>query len=90
VATVDIAWQIASKPVMPPTQNDTAQATVRPTYTSHSARAVSAMRGVSLLSFCGPVLSARNSCMPPTFSIGMIATARITMPMPPRKFSDCR
>jgi hypothetical protein len=48
------------------------------------------MRGVSLLSFCGPVLSARNSCMPPTLSIGMIATARITMPMPPRKLSDCR
>jgi hypothetical protein len=90
VATVDIAWHSASNRLMPPTQKARAQAAVRPTYTSHSARAVPAMRGVSLLSFCGPVLSARNSCMPPTFSIGMIATARITMPMPPRKLSDCR
>jgi hypothetical protein len=48
------------------------------------------MRGVSLLSRVGPVVSARNSCMPPTLSIGMIATARITMPMPPTNCSDCR
>ena len=33
------------------------------------------MRGVNLLSFTGPVLSARNSCNPPTPNIGKIAIA---------------
>ena len=41
----------------------------------HNAFAVSVTRGVSLLSFIGPGVSARYSCMPPTPSIGRIATA---------------
>jgi len=48
------------------------------------------MRGVSLLSRDGPVVSARNSWVPPIFSIGRMATARITMPMPPRNWSTWR
>ncbi|OGB94338.1 MAG: hypothetical protein A3G82_14935 [Burkholderiales bacterium RIFCSPLOWO2_12_FULL_67_210] len=45
------------------------------------------MRGVSLASFMGPVASARNSWLPPTPSMGRIATASTRMPMPP---SHCR
>ena len=54
------------------------------------ANILSAMRGVSLVSLVGPVLSARNSWVPPILSIGRIATARITMPMPPRNCSSWR
>ena len=45
------------------------------------------MRGVSLASFIGPVISALNSCAPPTPSSGRIATASTTMPSPP---TSCR
>ena len=38
----------------------------------HSPRAVLEMRGVSFWSFIGPGVSARNSCVPPTPSIGRI------------------
>src|SRR3569833_3104182 len=40
------------------------------------------MRGVSLVSFIGPGVSARYSDMPPTPSMGRMATASTTMPMP--------
>jgi len=52
-------------------------------YTLHSPLAVSVMRGVSLVSFIGPLVSARNSWLPPTPSSGRIATASTRMPMPP-------
>ena len=48
------------------------------------------MRGVSLRSFSGPGISALNSCMPPTPSIGRIATAITMIPMPPYHCSACR
>ena len=54
---------------------------------NHSALAVSLMRGVSRLSFTGPGVSAWYSCMPPTPSIGRIATASTISPMPP---SHCK
>jgi hypothetical protein len=41
------------------------------------------MRGVSLLFFIGPGVSALNSWLPPTPSSGRIATASTMMPMPP-------
>ncbi len=41
------------------------------------------MRGVSLLSFMQPGLSALKSWLPPTPSSGRIATASTMMPMPP-------
>jgi hypothetical protein len=56
----------------------------------HSALAVSVMRGVSLVSFIGPGVSARYSCMPPTPSTGRIATASTMMPMPPNHCVCCR
>ena len=59
------------------------QATVIPTYTSHSALAVEAMRGVSFESFIGPGVSALKSCMPPTPSSGSTATVSTMMPIPP-------
>jgi hypothetical protein len=55
---------------------------VNPRYTSHSARAVSAIRGVSF-SIPTPGASASTSCAPPTDSSGRIATANTTIPIPP-------
>ncbi len=48
------------------------------------------MRGVSLASFIGPVISARNACAPPAPSIGRIATTSTRMPMPPIHCSNVR
>ena len=68
---------------MPPIHSATMQNTVKMTYTSHSPLAVSAMRGVSLLSFIGVGVSALNSCRPPTPSIGSTATTSTITPIPP-------
>jgi hypothetical protein len=87
---VENARQIASKPLMPSANSDSAQAAVMPQYTSHSERAVCRMRGASLASFTGPGVSARYSCMPPTPSSGRIATANTMMPMPPSQCSEAR
>ena len=62
------------EPAMPQSLSDTMQAAVMPAYTSHSALAVSVMRGVSFASFTGPGVSARYICMPPTPSSGRMAT----------------
>ena len=52
-------------------------------YTSHKPLALSAMRGVSLVSFIGPGVSALYSWLPPTPSNGSTATASTITPMPP-------
>ncbi len=77
------AWQNASNQPMPAMRRLRMQATVIPTYTSHNALAVDAMRGVSFESFIGPGVSALKSCMPPTPSSGSTATVSTMMPMPP-------
>ena len=84
------AWQMASKGGIPARINAPMQAAEIPAYTSHSALAVSVMRGVSLASFTGPGVSARYICMPPTPSNGRIATASTMMPMPPSQCSAWR
>jgi hypothetical protein len=73
----------ASTQLMPPSHSARMQNTVTITYTSHSPLAVSAMRGVSLLSFIGVGVSALNSWRPPTPSIGSTATTSTITPMPP-------
>ena len=52
-------WQTASNQFMPANLKHTMQAAVSPAYTAHSSFAVCPMRGVSLLSFIGPGISAR-------------------------------
>ena len=65
-------------------------ATVINRYTNQSARAVCVMRGVSFSSLTGPGVSALYNCIPPTPSIGRIATTRTMMPMPPYQLSAWR
>ena len=62
---------------------------VRPIYTLQRLFAVSAMRGDILLSLIGPVDSALYNCIPPTPSMGNIANAKITIPIPPSHWSIC-
>ncbi len=52
-------WQTASNQSMPANLKKTMQAAVNPAYTVHNSFAVWPMRGVSLLSFIGPGISAR-------------------------------
>ncbi len=59
------------------------QAAVTAAYTAQSPLAVSPMRGVSLVSFMQPGLSALKSWLPPTPRSGRMATARTMIPMPP-------
>ena len=77
----------ASGQLMPAARYAKKQATQPTKYTTHSPRAVSAMRGVSLASFIGPVISVLNNCAPPTPSSGRMATASTMMPRPP---TSCR
>ena len=73
----------ASLQVMPAQRYAKKQTIEMLKYTAYSAFAVSAMRGVSFVSFSGPAVSALNACAPPTPSSGRIATASTRMPMPP-------
>ncbi len=66
------------------------QAIVIARYTVQSARAVCVMRGVSFSFLTGPGVSALYSCMPPTPSIGRMATTSTMMPMPPYQCSAWR
>ena len=52
-------WHTASNQFIPANLNETMQTAVSPVYTAHSSFAVCPMRGVSLLSFIGPGISAR-------------------------------
>src|SRR2546425_1289384 len=87
---VENEWTTASNQVMPTVLNTKAQASVMIAYTSHRPLAVSVMRGVSLLCFIGPGVSALMIWLPPTPSSGRIATARTMMPMPPSHCSSQR
>ncbi len=89
-AMAENAWHTASNQFMPASFSAAMQASVMPKYISHRFLAVSVMRGVSLASFIGPGVSALYTCMPPTPSIGRIATASTMMPMPPSQLSRCR
>src|SRR5690554_3648816 len=88
--TVEKLCTMASKPLMPASQYAPAQAKVKNAYTYHKALAVSAIRGVSLASFMGPGISVRYSCMPPTPSMGKMATANTIIPIPPNHCSCWR
>ena len=48
------------------------------------------MRGANLLSLSTPGISALKSCLPPTPSMGRIATANTIIPMPPSQLSIWR
>ena len=84
------AWQTASNQSIPASRSATAHTPVRAAYIVHSSFAVSAIRGVSLLSLIGPGSSAFSSWRPPTPRSGRIATASTMMPMPPSHCSRCR
>ncbi len=66
------------------------QAIVITKYTAHRPLAVSVIRGVSLVSFIGPGVSALNTCAPPTPRSGRMATASTTTPIPPIQTSCVR
>ena len=86
----DMAWQTASNQPMPAHLRAAQVRRVKPRYTSHRRLAVCEMRGAILLSLSMPGISALNSWMPPTPSMGRMATASTMMPMPPNQFIMCR